>query len=156
MRTSFCPFQKTLPFQIDEPNVNAGTVVWYQTGGNGDQRTLEDNEIEQVNTNTTATIESTVNSDATVTGEEKKFPLVSFKETNSTQSHSPNGRKKSGKKKKPKKKKSRVNREILQTLLSRKKFYKILEHKLDMLVEYEVQHLAEFEKLFIKFISGLV
>lgn len=64
---------------------------------------------------------------------------VSFKKSNSTISSKKNTKNnKSGKSKKTTKKsrvnRKTVNREILTTLLSRKKFYKMLQHKLELCV----------------------
>lgn len=56
---------------------------------------------------------------------------VSFKSSNSTTKSIGKSAKSKQSKKKPQRKK-RVNREILSTLLSRKKLYKLLEHKLEM------------------------
>lgn len=126
-----------VPFAtIDEPDVNSGTIVWYQNHPN-DERTLNDDNVDQVNSNITdVDLAETETSNKTVITKVGR----SFKKTNSTQSSVTNGRKKIKKKKKKKKtKKSRVNREILTTLLSRKKFYKILKHKLDMLVENQTK-----------------
>lgn len=122
--------------------MNAGSVIFYQSQAN--QRNLDDDNAEKVNdsdeVNANATtiqpeFKAETNLKDTVTEntvEVVRPPSVSFKKTNSTQSSSENGRKKGKKTKDKKKKKHRVNREILSTLLSRKKFYKILMHKMDM------------------------
>lgn len=125
-------------FQIDEPNLNAGSVIF---NAQSDQRKLDDNNAETVdeeNSNATTIqpdLRAETNLNETVTEftvEVEHPPSVSFKKTNSTQSNSANGRKKGINTKDKKTKKHRVNREILSTLLSRKKFYKILKHKMDM------------------------
>lgn len=110
--------------------MNSGTVIWYQNH-QGDERTLNEKDAEQENTNSTTAIES--QSNITVAVQIENPPFVSFKKGNLTESDA-SDKKIRRKKKKTKKKKNRVNREILTTLLSRKKFYKIFEHKLDMLV----------------------
>lgn len=60
----------------------------------------------------------------TINSTEKSIAIenVLFKKTNSKKSKINN----------KKEKKNRVNRKILTTLLSRKKLYKLIEHKLDM------------------------
>lgn len=63
---------------------------------------------------------------------------VTFKKSNSTISSTKKTKDQQSKQfKQPKKttNKSRVNREILTTLLSRKKFYKLLQHKLELYVQ---------------------
>lgn len=130
-------------FQIDEPNVNAGSVIFYAS--QSDQRKLEDdspekvNDLDEENSNATTIqpdfkVETNLENTVTeFTVEVEHPPSVSFKKTISKQSDSANGRE-DGKKTddKKKKKKHRINREILSTILSRKKFYKILIQKMDM------------------------
>lgn len=126
--------------------MNSGTIIFYQNHHGDDERALDAKSAEQLDSNSTSTsfgipknlnssnfatesVESIENSRQSNVTERVPVPVekVSFKKTDSTKSNS-NGHEKR------KKKKNRVNREILTTLLSRKKFYKILEHKLDMLV----------------------
>lgn len=95
--------------------MNTGTIPFYENGGqvrnlNGDGSSYN----ETISVNSTNSTEMPLGNG--------KVPLKKLK--NSTKKN-----KKSSKKSKNKK---RVNREILTTLLSRKKLYKILEHKLDM------------------------
>lgn len=76
-----------------------------------------------------------INTEASTSTDSTEVPIaddkVSFKNFNSTTKSSGKNTKSKQTKKKPKQKK-RVNREILSTLLSRKKLYKLLEHKLEM------------------------
>lgn len=118
--------------------MSAGSVIF---NAQSNQRKLDDNNAETVdeqNSNATTIqpdlkAETNVNDTVTeFTVEVEHPPSVSFKKTNSRQSNSANGRKKGIKTENKKMKKHRVNREILSTLLSRKKFYKILKHKMDM------------------------
>lgn len=123
--------------------MNAGSVIFYASQSN--QRKLDDDSADKINDsdkeNSNATtiqpdFKVDTNLEDTVTEftvEVEHPPSVSFKKTISTQSDSANGREKGRKTEdKKKKKKHRINREILSTLLSRKKFYKILIQKMDM------------------------
>ncbi|XP_055326699.1 uncharacterized protein LOC129580378 [Sitodiplosis mosellana] len=124
-----------LPFAtIDAPAVNQGTILFYANGGevrelNGDEDVVnEPSQNETLSVKTKSPVNSTNSTEA-------EDPItddsVSFKKSNSTTNSTGKNQKSKQSKKKPKQKK-RVNREILSTLLSRKKLYKILEHKLEM------------------------
>lgn len=119
--------------------MNQGTFLFYANGG--ETRKLDDKETVENDSNRNETDISTGASLPNST--ETNISFVS----NMTNQSTTNSSAKTSNKAKPKKsspkntseqsstetpKKSRVNREILTTLLSRKKLYKILEHKLDM------------------------
>lgn len=122
--------------------MNAGSVIFYAS--QADQRKLDDDGVEKAtdlneeNSNATTIqpdlkIETNLEDTVTEFTVEVEHPSsVSFKKMNSTQRKSANGQKNGKKNENAKKKKERINREILSTLLSRKKFYKILKHKMDM------------------------
>ena len=96
-------------------------------------RKLNDDENVANGSNQNETL--SINTEASTSTDSTEVPLaddkVSFKSFNSTTKSTDNIEKSRQTKKKPKQKK-RVNRGILSTLLSRKKLYKLLEHKLEM------------------------
>lgn len=142
-------FRITFPndiFQIDEPNLNAGSVIFYAS--QTEQRKLDDDNVEKVSNLNEEHLNATT-SQSDLKAETKNLketateftvkvehpPFVSFEKTSSTQHNNnstSNGRKKDKKTDDKNMKKYRINREILSTLMSRKKFYKILKHKMDM------------------------
>lgn len=120
-------------FQIDEPGVNSGTILWYQTPVDF-ERKLDGSE--QIETESNSTIAGSTSSESIPSTTEDisstDSPSVTFKEKKLNDGQ-PETKKTTNKKSKQKKKK-RINREILQTLLSRKKFYKMLISKLETFV----------------------
>lgn len=122
--------------------MNAGSVIFYAS--QSDQRKLDDDSAEKVsdlneeNSNATTIqpdlkVETNLEDTVTEFTVEVEHPSsVSFQKTIVTENKSANGREKDKKTEDNEKKKQRINREILSTLLSRKKFYKILKHKMDM------------------------
>lgn len=98
--------------QIDAGAVNQGTKIYYENGG--EVRKLDANEEvdDMIRPSDLESNNSTEKSK--VVDDVKNF----FKKTKKSKQKSKNN--------------SLVNRKILTTLLSRKKLYKILEHKLDL------------------------
>lgn len=142
--------------QIDEPNVNSGSVVVYETNLPDRGRILTDGEAEFItgstnSTNNTSQLPSSLENSAknltqtpaTIKSDElqpQKDAIVGPK-LNQTLASSKNVTKSSStnaESDKSKAKKSKARREVLSTLLSRKKFYKILIHKLEMFVYHFV------------------
>lgn len=126
--------------------MNQGTKLYYANGGetrkiDGSESLTDSNQNEttinssdsEATTNSIPELEATTNATPESTG-----PVIfiddSTEKTNATKSSTKKTKK--SKRKKQKSNKKRINREILQTLLSRKKLYKILEHKLDMWVNF--------------------
>lgn len=126
--------------------MNQGTKIFYAQGG--EVRKLDDGETVDDAKNGTST--SAISSDAVNSTETVVVDKVSFKTANETNTddeqhtkskgnaspkRAKGSKRKNKKQKQAKKAKNRVNREILTTLLSRKKLYKMLEHKLEMCVQ---------------------
>lgn len=98
-------------------------------------RELNDDEDISNSSNQNDTLNANSESSTSTNSTERLISIenVSFKTSNSTKDSS-----KTNKKTKTKSKKTRVNREILTTLLSRKKLYKMLQHKLEMYVRSKI------------------
>lgn len=117
--------------------MNQGTFLFYENGG--ETRRLDDKETAENDPNRN---EASTSTDASLLDSTETSIVSNVANQSTTNSSAKTSNKAKPTKSSPKKtsekssteapKKTRMNREILSTLLSRKKLYKILEHKLDM------------------------
>lgn len=134
-------------FQITAGAVNQGTKLYYANGG--EVRKLDENDENfEPELNRNETVVEKLEAPMTTNSTEKPIidSNVTFKKSNSTTHSTKKPKDKKSKNSKPTKKaapKTRVNREILTTLLSRKKFYKMLQHKLELCVQQKIMLIKE-------------